>query len=142
MRPKPLMPSFTGASGFEDMYGVAARALYVGALMPATAYPTGSCTCTSGHSRVAEEPSASSCPRIHRMPPCCSQALPFPHPADVRVVHEVRGAMVPDKQASRPAEDRHHLRAALRRLLDLRGEIGGEVHLASNPSWSLAYGLL
>ena len=112
-----------------DMTGVAARALYVGALMPATAYPTGSCTCTRGDSRVAEGPSASSCPRIHRRPPCCSRALPFANPADVRVVHEVRGAMVPDEQASRPAEDRHHLRAALRRLLGLRGATGSPLSL-------------
>merc|ERR1719377_171985 len=43
MRPKPLIPSFTGAFGLVDMAGVAARALYVGR-MPATAYPTGSGT--------------------------------------------------------------------------------------------------
>merc|ERR1719183_1528384 len=43
MRPKPLMPSFTAASGLVDMAGATARALYVGR-MPATAYPTGSAT--------------------------------------------------------------------------------------------------
>merc|ERR1719243_317518 len=43
MWPKPLMPSFTGASGLVDMAGATARALYVGR-MPAAAYPTGSGT--------------------------------------------------------------------------------------------------
>ena len=96
--------------------------------------------CTSGacpqrHTQPAQQPaqdaiarsqkgrrSAPSDLRIPWKEPRCSEALLFAHPADV-VPHKERGAMVPDEQARSPAEDRHHFRAALRRLLpNLRGE--------------------
>ena len=112
------------------MAGATARALYVGR-MPATAYPTGSATCAGGRTGVGEGRGLhSDVPRLPWTPPCCSGALFLAHPADVvRVIQEGRGAVVPDEQARSPAEDRHHLRAALRRLLpNLRGATEQNIH--------------